>query len=101
MFNDTLEITNSGRVKEIYIRPSVAQYQLVNRFLVQSGLDAILETCMQRNSDAVTHFIRFQELTEIVFYDSSFSLKITDIVRYGFGSYNIVQIVTFAEVYFN
>lgn len=43
MFNDALEITDNGRVKEIYIRPSVALYQLVNGFLVQSGLDAILE----------------------------------------------------------
>lgn len=49
----------------------------------------------------VAYFIRFQELTEIIFDDRSFSLKITDIVRYGFGSYNIVQIVTFTEVYFD
>ena len=101
MFNDTLEITNNGRIEEIYIRPSVALYQLVNGFLVQSGLGAILESCMRRYSDVVAHLIRFQELTEIIFDDGSFNLKITDIVRYGFGSYNIVQIVTFAEVYFN
>lgn len=43
MFNDALEIADNGRIKEIYIRPSVALYQLVNGFLVQSSLDAILE----------------------------------------------------------
>jgi hypothetical protein len=56
---------------------------------------------MQRYSDMVAHLISFQELTEIIFDDSSFSLKITDIVRYGFGSYYIVQIVTFTEIYFD
>lgn len=101
MFNDTLEITSNGRIEEIYIRPSVALYQLVYGFLVQSGLSAILDSRMRRYSDAVAHFIRFQELTQIIFDDGSFSLKITNIVRYGFGSNNIVQIVTFAEVYFN
>jgi hypothetical protein len=43
VFNDTLEISDNGRIEEIYIRPSMALYQLVNGFLIQSGLGAILE----------------------------------------------------------
>ena len=48
MFNDTLEITDNGRIEEIYICPSVALYQLVNGFLVQSSLGAILASLMRR-----------------------------------------------------
>ena len=101
MLNDTLEITDNGRIEEINICSSVSLCQLVYGLLVQSGLDAILESVTWRYSDGMTYFICFQELTKIIFDDSSFSLKITDIMRYGFGSNNIVQIVTFAEVYFN
>ena len=79
MFNDTLGITNNTRIEEVYIRPSMTLYELVDGFLVQSGLGTSLKV-MQKYSDVVAHFICFQELTEIIFDDISFSLKIADIV---------------------
>ena len=101
MFNDTLEIPDNVRIEKVYICPSVTLYQLVDSFFVQSSLKVTLESFMRVYSNAMAHFICFQELTEVIFDDSSFGLKITNIMRYGFRSNNIVQIVTFAEVYFN
>jgi hypothetical protein len=80
VFDDMLGITNNGRVEEIYIRSSVALYQFVDAFLVQSSLGVILEIICGDILNVETHFICFQELTKIIFDDSSLGLKITDIM---------------------
>jgi hypothetical protein len=85
--------------EQVEIGPTVAQDQLVNYFRLQVVLNISDVPYFVSRPWSCAHLIRGDEILHVLLHHLPLYGQTLDIRRERFGSQNILQCVTFAEVY--